>query len=154
MNRPRGISADLYRPVRPAPAISRAAPLPADMPGRVHRTASPVISPAPVTTTVHRTFWGKVWDYTQYPLFAVLALIASVNATFGQSAILAYAVIVLVLRRKPSSWSFVIALIILISIPIFTLIGQPTIAENAAIYVYELLVVGTIQAILEMKQTA
>lgn len=154
MNRPRGISADLYRPARQAPANNRAAPLPADMPGRVHRTAGPVISPAPATTNGHRTSWVKVWDYTQYPLFAALALVASVNAMFGQSAILAYAVIVLVLRRKPSSLSFVLALIILISIPIFTLIGQPTIAENAAIYVYELLVVGTIQAILELKQTA
>lgn len=146
MNSRRGISGDI-KPTRrllPKQAIEpKLAPAP--------------VSRAPLTKPAVRSFTyrrDKLWDLVQYPLFAVIAITASVNNTFGQLLIGVYAVIVIFIRRRPSSLSFGLALIILISVPIFNLIGQSSIAENAAIYVYELLVVGTIQAIVELKQTA
>ena len=153
MNRPRGISADLQGPTRRAPLKSRSVPIPAGLPSRALRGTARFHAPDKIAVTSSRFTWNKVWEFAQYPLFAIFALAASANTTFGQSLVAAYAVVVIFLRRRPSALSFGIALLLLISIPIFTLISQPTIAENIAIYVYELLVVGTIQAILELKQT-
>jgi hypothetical protein len=95
----------------------------------------------------------QIWEFAQYPLLALIALVAAASTTFGQALVFVYAVIV-VARRRTSTTTFGLALIILVAIPIFQALGQATIAENAAIYVYELLVVGTIQAILELRQNA
>lgn len=143
-----GISQDIRR-VRRLTAYTGEVPLPPGMPRRVHR-----LPPTAARPGEHRvTSWQKVWGLAQYPLFATAALVAAANSTFGQLLVLGYALVV-VIQRRPSQLSFGLALIILISVPLFQGIGQPGIAENAAIYVYELLVVGTISAILELKQKA
>jgi voltage-gated potassium channel Kch len=92
-----------------------------------------------------------VWEYAQYPLIAFVALAAAANATTGQLLVLGYGVVV-VIRRLPSRQVFGLALVILVSVPLFQALGLPGISENAAIYVYELLVIGTIRAILELNK--
>lgn len=118
------------------------------MPARRH-----VAPPAPArslrTRVDHRR---KVWDIAQYPVLAIVALAAAANSTFGQLLVLGYALIVLFVRRQSSGLSFGLALIILLAVPLFQAIGHAGIAENAAIYVYELLVVGTISAIMELRR--
>ncbi len=140
-----GISGDIRRIRRPRPQRG-VLPLPADMPGRVHQ-------PAAAPTRPRSSSRQKVWEIAQYPLIALVSLAAAANATVGQFIILGYALVVLI-RRQPSQLSFGLALVLLVTVPLFQAIGQPSIAENAAIYVYELLVVGTIGAILELKQKA
>ncbi len=125
------------------------------MPPRVHRAAAqPPAQPrplAPKPLAKPPKGWGKLWDYGQYPLFSIVALAAAASATIGQWLVAAYAVYAVLIRRQSSSLTFGLALIILVAIPVFQLLGQSGIAENAAIYVYELLVIGTIQAIIELK---
>lgn len=94
-----------------------------------------------------------VMEFVQYPLFAGIALIASNNTTLGQYLILAYAILSLVLR-KSSRITFGIALFLLVAIPVFQALNQPGVAQNIAVYVYELLVVGTIQAIIELYKNS
>jgi hypothetical protein len=111
----------------------------------------------PRATTGSRRASGsrqKVWEFAQYPAIAIVALAAAASATVGQILILVYAVAVVLVRRQPSRLTFGLALVILLAIPVFQILGQAGIAENAAIYVYELLVVGTISAILELKTTS
>jgi hypothetical protein len=148
-----GISQDIRRVRRPT-AHGIPVPLPSDMPRRVHQLpqAPAAVRSAPSTAPSKSKRSLKLWEYAQYPLIALLSLGAAASSTFGQAVILGYALAVLI-RRKPSRLSFGLALILLITIPLFQGIGQPSIAENAAIYVYELLVVGTISAILELKKT-
>jgi hypothetical protein len=86
-------------------------------------------------------------------LIAAVALGAAASSTFGQAMVAVYGLVV-IFTRQNSQVTFGLALVILISVPLFQALGQPGIAGVAAIYVFELLVVGTIQAILELKQTA
>ena len=143
-----GISQDIRR-VRKSQRIGEL-PLPPGMPRRRH------VAPAPAARPTHTAraaagHWQKIWDIAQYPLLSIVALVAAANSRIGQLCVLVYAIGVLVVRRQPSSLSFGLALIVLVAIPVFQAIGQAGIAENAAVYVYELLVVGTIGAILELK---
>jgi len=150
-----GISRDI-RPLRPSQRIGRV-PLPPDMPRRVHqvptaahpRRAAQAGAGAPVQARGRA--WQSVWNISQYPLLAIVALSAAASSTVGQLFVLAYAFFAIVIRRQPSGLSFGLALVILVAVPLFEALGRPGIAENAAIYVYELLVVGTIGAILELK---
>ena len=88
----------------------------------------------------------------QYPLLAAIALIAAYSATAGQVLVLLFGIFALV-RRLDSRYAFGAALFLLVTIPLFSAIGQSGIAQNAAIYVYELLVVGTIMAVLELRRS-
>jgi hypothetical protein len=97
-----------------------------------------------------RVIYARVFSLLQYLALAFAALFSAGNTTIGQYLIAIFAVYVLVLRKN-SQKTFIIALILLVSIPIFQVLKQPGIAENMAIYTYELLVVGTIQAIIELK---
>lgn len=85
----------------------------------------------------------------QYPLVAAVAVLAIYSTTIGQWLVFAYAIYVL-MRRIDSRATFIAALMLLIGIPFFQLINQPGVAENTAIYAYELLVVGTLQSIVEL----
>jgi hypothetical protein len=164
MNRSRGISGDIQAPAPQSSARRGQRPLPSGMPKRKHQLSSapgslqqkPRVQNPTTNTASPAKLTGrkKLLDMLQYPLIAGLALGASINTTFGQLIILVYAVIVIIFRRNTSALSFGLALLILISVPIFSAIGQSAISENAAIYVYELLVVGTIQAIVELKKSS
>jgi hypothetical protein len=83
-------------------------------------------------------------------IIAILAIVGAYSTSVGQWFVLLYAVFVLVLRRD-SRLTFGIALFILITVPIFQLLGQDGVANNMAVYVYELLVIGTVQAMIELK---
>ncbi len=82
-----------------------------------------------------------------------MALGAAYSSAIGQWFVLAYAVLALATRRS-SRLSFAVALLILVTIPLFEALSQPAIAQNAAIYVYELLLIGTVQALWEQAKIA
>jgi hypothetical protein len=114
-------------------------------------TARRAVVDRPRVVTPHRRL-NLAIELLQYPLIAAAALGAAYSSSIGQWLVLAYAVVVLVTRRS-SRLSFGVALFLLITIPFFQALGQSGIAENAAIYTYELLVVGTIQALMELRKT-
>jgi|GEM_PF-5281070 len=89
--------------------------------------------------------------WLQYPLIGIVALAMAYNATIGQWLVGIYAVAALVLRVD-SQQPFIGALILLVAIPVFQVIGLTGVSQNAAIYAYELLVVGVIVAIIEISQ--
>lgn len=91
----------------------------------------------------------KLLALLQYPIVAILALVAVYSVTIGQWLVVAYAVYVLI-RRVDSRSTFIGALLLLIAVPVFQLLNQPGVAEHIAVYTYELLVVGTLQAIIEL----
>jgi hypothetical protein len=95
------------------------------------------------------TFGRRILDFLQYPLIAGIAIGAAYSATVGQGIIGLFAIGAVALRVS-SRYAFGAALILLISIPFFQAIHQSGVSQNAAIYAYELLVVGTVQAIIEL----
>jgi hypothetical protein len=109
-------------------------------------TARRAVVDRPRVVTPHRRL-NLAIELLQYPLIAAAALGAAYSSSIGQWLVLAYAVVVLVTRRS-SRLSFGVALFLLITIPFFQALGQ-----SGAIYTYELLVVGTIQALMELRKT-
>jgi hypothetical protein len=90
-------------------------------------------------------------SWLQYPLIGIVALAMAYSTTIGQWLVAAYAVAVLLLRidsRQP----FIIALILLVAVPVFQVIGLPVFSQNVAIYAYETLVIGVIVAIIETSK--
>jgi hypothetical protein len=85
----------------------------------------------------------------QYIFITVITIISAYSTDLGQLFILIFAVYSIVFR-KDSKTTFAIALFLLITIPFFQVINQEGIAENFAIYVFNLLVLGTFQSILEI----
>ncbi len=100
-----------------------------------------------------RHWYVRVFNIVQYPLFAAIAIAASYSTSIGQWFILGYVIIAL-LRRQDSRVTFAIAIFLLIAIPVFQLLQQPGVAENTAVYAYELLVFGTLQAIFEVIRSS
>lgn len=113
--------------------------------------AQRVITERPRVVTPHRRL-NIILEIIQYPLIAAAALGAAYSSTVGQALIVMYALYV-ISRRRSSRLTFSITLFMLITIPFFQAINQTGIAANAAIYTYELLVVGTIQALFELRKT-
>lgn len=134
----------LQRPAPPAAPAPHAQPAP--VPAAQPKTASPKPQPA------QRSTWRKIGGIAQYPLIAIGALLAAYSTAFGQWIVLIF-VIFAIVARKPSSLSFGSALFLLITIPLFQLLGQSGIAENVAVYVFELLVFGVAQALWELRKT-
>ena len=113
MINPRGISGDLYRPVRRSGARRGELPLPPGMPRRVHQvpaTPRPVRSQPGPQAKPSRS--KPLWDFAQYPVIAAVALGASANSTFGQLVLAGYGLTAILIRRLPSSLTFTLALVI------------------------------------------
>jgi len=130
---------DLRRPVAtiltsPKPPSGREAPV-----------APPSRKPADSAVSTKR---ARLLEWLQYPLIIVLALVMAFSATAGQVLVGLYGLVVLV-RRLDSRGPFILALIMLITIPIFQIINLSGFSENAAIYAYELMVIGVVEAITE-----
>jgi len=85
----------------------------------------------------------------QYFVIAIVAIIATLSVELGQYFILAFGAYVFIFK-KDSRIVFAIALFLLISIPFFQIVNQSGVADNIAVYVFGLLVVGTLKAILEL----
>lgn len=88
----------------------------------------------------------------QYILIAFIAIVGAYSSVLGQYFVIAFAAYVL-LFKKDSNLTFTIALFLLATIPFFQVLNQPGIAENMAVYVFELFFVGVIQALVELKFT-
>ena len=111
-----------------------------------------------------KTLFDLIFQIVQYVSVTAAALIMAFNGNYGQYIIAGYGLLIILPKLWPFSYGpleeavenlgssqvFTVALLILVSIPIFTLIGKDTIAQNAAIYVFELLVVGVIAATIEL----
>lgn len=88
------------------------------------------------------------WGFLQYPLLAAIAILAAYSSTYGQVFIVGY-VIYAIVRRQSPKLSFGLALFLLLCVALFLILSQLSIAQNAAIYVFELLVFGILQTFLE-----
>lgn len=146
---------DVVKPVghSPAPPITtKHQPLlrPVPLPAKPRPTYALPDADVVVRLSKTHSLRARLTSVVQYFILAGIALAAAYSTGVGQWFVLAYAVYALVFR-KSSATSFAIALFILVAVPIFQLLGQTGIADNMAVYVYELLVVGTIQAIIELK---
>lgn len=86
----------------------------------------------------------------QYVLIAAIGVVAAYSTDIGQWFVLALAVYVFI-TRQDSRLTYGIALFILITVPFFQIINQPGVANNMAVYVFELLVLGTLQSLVELK---
>jgi hypothetical protein len=147
------IGADIIRPRAVARRAVRAAGAATQAAAQATTAATRrAVAERPRVVTPHRRL-NLALELVQYPLIAAAALGAAYSATIGQWLILAYGLIA-IFTRRPSRLSFGMALFLLITIPFFQALGQSGIAENAAIYTYELLVVGTIQTVLELRKTS
>lgn len=131
------------------------APQPATKPSFTH-VPSPIVVPTPTPrpasiptkATARPPLWRRLADFAQYPLIAIFAILAAYNSTAGQIMIGLYGILTIVFRIN-SQYTFGAALILLIGIPSFQALHQSGVSEKCAIYAYELLVVGTLQAIVE-----
>jgi len=92
---------------------------------------------------------SKIFDFAQYPLIALAAVGIAYSPAVGQAAVGIYLLMALIFKVS-SRVSFAIALVLLVCIPFFQVLGQATVSENVAVYAYEMLVVGTLQAIIEL----
>lgn len=149
VRRPRPAELDLRKlgpqPAEP-PTISRPAappPTPAATPDQSAVATSPQAPPKP-------RFWQR--ELVQYPVIGAVALVAAFNSTAGQIMVALYGIVAL-LRHVDAKISFGIALAMLLAIPLFQAIGRAAIADNAAIYAFELLVIGTVSAAIQLRKT-
>ncbi len=92
---------------------------------------------------------AKVFDFVQYPLIAAAAVGAAYSTNVGQAIIGIYFLLAIIFKIR-SQITFGVALLLLISIPFFQIIHLTGTSENAAVYSFEMLVVGTIQAMIEL----
>ena len=81
-------------------------------------------------------------------LIVVVAVTMAFSSTAGQVIIGLYGLVV-IFKRLDSRGPFIVALVMLVAIPLFQLINLADFSENAAIYAYELMVVGVVEAIVE-----
>ena len=86
----------------------------------------------------------------QYVLITVIALGAAYSTEVGQWFILAFLLYLFFIKRD-SRLAFGVALFLIIIIPFFNFLNQNGIAQNAAVYAFEVLVIGTLQSIIEIK---
>ena len=105
-----------------------------------------------------------IFQIVQYIAVTAAALIMAFNGNYGQYLIAAYGLLIILPKLWPFGYGrlqetvdnlgsqqvFTIALLILVSIPIFTLLGANVIASNAAVYVFELLIIGVFAATIEL----
>ncbi len=86
----------------------------------------------------------------QYVLIAAIAVLAAYSTNIGQWFVLALAIYVFV-TKQDSRLTYGIALFVLASVPFFQILNQTGVANNMAVYVFELLVLGTLQSLRELK---
>jgi hypothetical protein len=141
------------RPVRiiltsPAPPLHHpiAAPQPLDSPQRQAEPAPTAQSKVAVADGKTNSGWLK--ELGLNTLIVVIALILAFSATAGQVIIGLYCLVVL-FKRLDSRGPFILTLVMLVAIPIFQLINLTNFSDNAAIYAYELMVIGVAAAIIE-----
>lgn len=136
-------------PKRPlSPHAARPLPVPPATKPTLTTQHAPATHPSPPTARTPHHPLARAWSLAQYPLCATLAIASAYSSLLGQSAIALYAVYAVV-RKLDSRISFGLALGMLCCIPLFQVIGLPGVSERAAVYTYELLVAGTLQAIWE-----
>lgn len=94
---------------------------------------------------------SQLLNLLQYPLFAIIGVAVIYDGVLGQMMIGTFGAVSL-LFRVPSKQAFGAALFILITVPLFIALHRQGIADTLAVYVFELLVVGTVLAIVELRR--
>lgn len=137
------------QPVATHPPMARPAqrPEPVERPQPAPIPTSKLARPTVSTPKPKRR--SKLLNALQYPLIAAAALGMAYSSTVGQAIIGAYFLLAIIFRIS-SRFSFAVALVLLLCIPFFQILHMDGVSENAAIYAYEMLVVGTVQAIIEL----
>ncbi|MBI3889240.1 hypothetical protein HY312_01510 [Candidatus Saccharibacteria bacterium] len=115
------------------------------------------LKPAPqrelvINVSRHFSIRASISIVVQYILIAAIGIASAYSTDIGQWFVLALAVYVIA-TRQDSRLTYGIALFIMISVPFFQIINQPGVANNMTIYVFELLVLGTLQSLIELKFT-
>lgn len=100
----------------------------------------------------HFSIRASISIVIQYVLIAAIGIAAAYSTNIGQWFVLALAIYVIA-TRQDSRLTYGIALFILISVPFFQIINQPGVANNMAVYVFELLVLGTVQSLIELRSS-
>lgn len=95
---------------------------------------------------------AKILKFYIYPVLVIVALIAGSSLTIGQAIIGIYFVLAVIFRKIDSRVSFIMTLVLLICIPLFDLIGQNIFSSYAAIYTFELLLIGLVQSVIELRR--
>ena len=131
--------------IRPADKPKASLTAPTLAPAR----STPVGAPASKPRAKPRQY--KVVGLLQYPIIAAAAIAAAYSTSFGQWIVLGF-VVVAILFRQTSRLSFGAALFVLVTVPLFEIIGQSGIAQNMAVYTFELLVFGVAQAVWETRK--
>lgn len=113
------------------------------------------LQPAPqrelvINVSQHFSIRASISIVVQYILIAAIGIASAYSTDIGQWFVLALAVYVIA-TRQDSRLTYGIALFIMISVPFFQLLNQPGVANNMAVYVFELLVLGTVQSLIELK---
>jgi hypothetical protein len=126
---------------QPQSSIARSAQPRSARPGNLPQ---PVATPQPGVKPRH-----KIFDFVQYPLIAAAAIGAAYSTNVGQAIIGVYFLLAIIFKVR-SQITFGVALLLLISIPFFQIIHLDGTSENAAVYAFEMLVAGTVQAMIEL----
>lgn len=124
-------------------------PLPITDRYRTLRNAPP---PPAVKTGWYSAVRTKILEFYLYPMLIIVALIAGSSLTVGQAIVGIYFVLAVIFRKIDSHVSFILTLVLLVCIPLFDLIGQTMFSGNAAIYTFELLLIGLIQSVIELRR--
>jgi hypothetical protein len=101
----------------------------------------PAIPPAPAQTPALKLIFALVM------LPAALVLVAS-QIMVGQIIVIIFGLAILLTRRS-ATYLFAAAGLMLLAVLALQLFGQPNLASNATIYIYELLVLAVIALLLE-----
>jgi hypothetical protein len=108
-------------------------------------TSKTKLEPAKSKSRIYR----RMLDFIQYPLIGLIAVGIAYSSSVGQILILLF-LLVSLLKKVSSKYSFGTAILLLACIPFFQAIKESGISQNCAIYAYEMLVVGTLMAMIEI----
>lgn len=102
-----------------------------------------------INVSKHFSIRASVSIILQYILIATIAIGAAYSTDIGQWFVVSLAVYIFIMRLS-SQLTYGIAIFILISIPIFHIIGQNGVADNMTVYVFELFILGALQSTIEL----
>lgn len=114
-----------------------------------HGAETPEVS---ASRSVRDKSLGLIWNISQYLLFAVVGVAVIFDSGLGQ-LLIGFLGLLGIVFKFPSKLAFGAALFLLVTIPLFIALKREGIANTLAIYVFELLVVGTVLAIIELRRS-
>ena len=90
--------------------------------------------------------------YVYFIVILILVFFMNMTNNYVFLMLISLWIMLIIIYRFESSVSYLLALFFLLLCPVLFILNQETIAENAAMWVYFFLVIGTIEAIVENKR--